>query len=358
MLWQDFLRIVQDAEDKTSLLWSERQNLEALALQFEAYQAAWSVKQLLQTAAIIDSLCLLGNISNSALQAEQQGLLPKLSLFAEVPFEPGAPQDTSMGTEDTDDNTAETPVAMELSPPSEPPAQLEAVPTPHPLPAIAPLASVFTAQEQRIFASTDAFINRDKNLRESGTATHRPYLYQRALTFDTSVLPQQLHPGPSTDTSSTTTTTTPTTPPPTYYECMHSCDLIMATQCFNIGLFFHMRSKELVDERLRISCQTMALDFYNTAVEIVSDPTIVSTAITNPNSCSLLVVIFNNKAVMCHENGDYDGSLNARQLLVLCLNTIATGGNSIKESFLQRGDVLDLYGNGLLLLPPTTASVA
>ena len=353
MLWQEFLRVVQNAEDKTSLLWSDQQNLEALALQFEAYQAAWSAKQLLQTAAIIDSLCLLGDFS--ALLAEQQefqhGLLQKLSLFAE----PLVPQDASMDNyEVTDGDSTEASVAMELSQPSEPPVQPEAVPHPPPLPVVAPFTSVLTVQEQHIFASTDASTGRGKNLRENGTATHRPYLYQRALTFDTSVLRQQLHSAPST---STTTAAAPSSPP-TYYECMHSCDLIMATQCFNIGLFFHMRSKELINARLRESCQTMALDFYNTAVEIVSEPTIVSMAITNPNSCSLLVVIFNNKAVLCHENGDYDGCLYARQLLVLCLNTVATGENSTKESFLQRQDVLDLYGNGLLLLPPTTASVA
>lgn len=114
----------------------------------------------------------------------------------------------------------------------------------------------------------------------------------------------------------------------------------------------------MIQERLQRSYETMALDYYDAAVELVSEPSVLSLAIANPDTCSLLVVIFNNKAVMCYESGDYDGCLHARELLVLCLNASAAGGTVTKAGFLQRQDILDLYGNGLLLLPPSTACAA
>jgi len=127
-------------------------------------------------------------------------------------------------------------------------------------------------------------------------------------------------------------------------------NLLLATILYNMALNMHLRSDLTLDHKI-------ALDLYNKAFAILSEPMIVHQKMANNTDVrALLAIILNNKAVLLYENGDYSGCLTSRNLLILCLNTIST--KSQKSFLSSTQDISEMYRNGFLLVPPSVAGAA
>jgi hypothetical protein len=242
---------------------------------------------------------------------------------------------------------------------------------------VPPVQQIPSTRPQRLFSIISS--SNDNNAEEQPTcnspcsSTNSPttttnreqwadqyYIYPRGVTFnidherqihqDGIVPPTPLAPTPSSN-----------------YSLLHNVTLLMGTSLFNMALCFHLRSRGRVTETVRRPCEHFALDLYRRAIDVITDTWwVAKETLANVDSVCLLVVLLNNKAVLCFEDEDYGSCRQVRFVLVLCLNILGCGveGGVIRleklpiQAFLEKEDVTNLYRNGLLLEAPSVAAAA
>ncbi|CAB9498678.1 expressed unknown protein [Seminavis robusta] len=148
------------------------------------------------------------------------------------------------------------------------------------------------------------------------------------------------------------------------YGFLNNITLLMATCLYNMSLCFHLRSRFVLGT-VRQTCQRFAVDLYDRAIETVGDPLYAFETIAKGDANCLLVILLNNKAVICFELEDYTNCQIVRSLLVLCLNKLGCGDGGIisadklpHQAFLETDDLTNMYRIAFLLEPPLIAGAA